>query len=53
MPPGATIESIMDKLNIPLDEENLLIVLNGSLTFPGQPLNDNDVLHLIPAISGG
>jgi molybdopterin converting factor small subunit len=50
---GVKISVVMVELNIPHDEENLILAVNGRLAEAGQILHDGDELHLIPAISGG
>lgn len=51
--PGATIASVLEAVEIPLDADSVLLVLDGRMTGPGQPLADGDEVHLMPAMSGG
>lgn len=51
--PGSRLADLLDYLDIPLRGDDLLLVVNGRLAEPGQVLADGDVVHLIPAISGG
>ncbi len=50
---GQTISQLMVDLSIDYNEDNLLLVANGQITTPNYALKDGDVVHLIPAISGG
>ncbi len=53
LPPASCLANVLDRLAIPLDQESILLVINGRLVGPDQPLADGDEVHLIPALSGG
>jgi len=53
LPPACCLSDILDRLAIPLDEESILLVINGRVARPDQTLADGDEVHLIPALSGG
>ena len=53
LPPGSTLGDVLSQLEIKLEPEHLLLVINGRSAEPEQPLSDGDIIHLIPAISGG
>jgi len=50
---GATVASVLERLDIPADDEALLLVINRRMATPDQPLVDGDEVRLIPAIAGG
>jgi molybdopterin converting factor small subunit len=53
LPDGGTLASLLSQLDIHLDVENTLLVINGRTAGLDQRLADGDLVHLIPAISGG
>ncbi len=53
LPAGSTLADILERLAIPLDPENLLLVVNGKLVEETYPLAEGDRVSLIPAMSGG
>lgn len=53
LPRGSALEAVLSQLQIDLDPEHLLLVVNGRLAEPDQLLSEGDIIHLIPAISGG
>ena len=53
LPTGSSLADLLSSQEIELDEENTLLVVNGRLAEMSQLLADGDVVHLIPAISGG
>ena len=53
LPSGATLAEVLSMLEISLPLDSLLIVLNGHLAEPSSELHEGDILHLIPALSGG
>lgn len=53
LPPGSTIESLLFKLQIKLSPEHLLLARNGRVVDVDQPLQEGDLVNLMPAMSGG
>ena len=53
LPEGTTLQDLLEKLEITLDLEDLLLVINGKQARPDQRLVDQDEVQLIPAMSGG
>jgi len=53
LPPGATLNDLLTREGIIVDDENFLLVVNSRNVEPDQVLNDGDDVDLIPAISGG
>ena len=53
LPPGATLQELLTRQGIVLDDENFLTVVNSRNVNPDQVLKDGDDIDLIPAISGG
>ena len=53
LPPGAILAEVLDRLEIPLPEEGLILVVNGKTAEATSQLRDGDIIHLIPALSGG
>jgi len=53
LPSGSRLEDLLEVLHVELNLEDLLLVVNGRLAQEDQQLVDGDVVHLIPAISGG
>lgn len=50
---GRTVADVLTYLEVTLPEDALLLVVNGRVITPQTVLQDNDHLHLMPAISGG
>ena len=48
---GMTIRKALQKLNI--DPDSVLITLDGELITDDQIIRENDVIKLVPVISGG
>jgi molybdopterin converting factor small subunit len=53
LPLGATLQELLTREGIVVDDENFLLVVNSRNVEPDQVLNDGDEVDLIPAISGG
>lgn len=53
LPPGTTLAEVIEKFDIQLPSNDLLLVVNGRTANRNTVLNDGDVVHLIPALSGG
>jgi sulfur carrier protein ThiS len=53
IPPGSTLAEVLLKLEIQLPEEGLLLVVNGRTADNKSQLSDGDIIHIIPALSGG
>jgi sulfur carrier protein ThiS len=53
LPPGATLEDLLKREGIVVDDENFLLVVNNRNVELDQVLKDGDDVDLIPAISGG
>lgn len=53
LPEGSCVENLLERLEIALQPEDLLLVVNGRTAPPDQVLADGDRVNLIPAISGG
>jgi sulfur carrier protein ThiS len=53
LPAGATLEELLTREGIVVDDENYLLVVNNRNVERDQVLNDGDDVDLIPAISGG
>lgn len=51
--PGATVATVLELLNIPVNGDSVLLVVNRRTAFPSQPLSDGDEVRLMPVISGG
>ena len=49
---GATVDEVLDKLNIPPRVTNIVMV-NGRHRDKGTELNEGDVLSVFPPIAGG
>lgn len=47
-----TVQDIMDRLDIPRDEVNILLI-NGFHQKPETKVNDEDIVSLFPAVGGG
>ncbi len=50
---GSNIVDLMTDLGVELPLEALLLVVNGRIAEPSQILQENDQVHLMPAMSGG
>ncbi len=48
----ATVQDIMDRLAIPREEVNILLI-NGFHQKPETKVNDEDIVSLFPAVGGG
>ena len=53
LPAGATIQSLVERLEIKLRGEAILLVVNGKIVKEDQALAEGDEVRLIPAVSGG
>jgi sulfur carrier protein ThiS len=53
LPIGATLQDLLKREGIVVDDENFLLVVNNRNVERDQILNDGDDVDLIPAISGG
>jgi|GEM_PF-3105857 sulfur carrier protein ThiS len=52
LPPGSSTDSLMEKL-LPEWDHNVLVVVNGKVAKPGQPLYSSDRVVVLPLMSGG
>ncbi len=50
---GTTLVDLLSLLEITLDPDSLLFVINGRMADTKSILSPGDVVHLMPAISGG
>jgi len=53
MPIGSTIGDLISLLDIELSLEDIILVVNNHTADIDQILKEQDIVHLIPAISGG
>lgn len=53
LPPGSSVQNLLEQLAIELSPENLLLVVNGRMAEMTQTLHSGDEVNLMPAISGG
>jgi sulfur carrier protein ThiS len=53
LPEGSCLADLLERLEITLHAEDLLLVVNGRTAQPDQVLENDDRVNLIPAISGG
>ena len=53
LPSGSTLEDLLDYLEIELNEDALLLMVNGRLVDINTELQPDDRINLMPAISGG
>lgn len=53
LPSGASVATILHRLEIGLRGEAILLVVNGRIVKPDHSLVDGDEVRLIPAVSGG
>lgn len=51
--PGATVASLLERLQIQPGGRTLLLVVNGKLVQRDHVLADGDEVRLVPGISGG
>lgn len=50
---GATLATVLQALDLPLEDEALLLVVNGKIAELQQELASGDEVRFMPAISGG
>ena len=50
---GSSLLNLLSSLQIEIAPEHLLFVVNGRIADVERELQDGDVVHLIPALSGG
>ena len=50
--PGSSTDNLMEKL-APEWSDNVLVVVNGKVAKPGQPLYSSDRVVVLPLMSGG
>ena len=50
---GATLNDLIEYLNLEVDEDDTLFVVQGQIVEREQGLSEGDEVHFIPAISGG
>ena len=50
---GASLRDLLAVLDMQVDEHNTLFVRQGQIIEPEVLLNEDDEIHIIPAISGG
>jgi len=50
---NATVSDLITRLNLSLSPNEILIVINGQVVEMYTVIHDGDIIHLIPAISGG
>lgn len=53
LPRGATVQAILDALGMEMQDEAVLLVVNGRTAEGGTVLNEGDEVRLVPAIAGG
>lgn len=53
LPDGARLVDLIERLEIELGMEALLLAVNGRVADPERQLDDGDQVNLMPAISGG
>lgn len=53
LPIGSTMQDLLDYLRVELSPDALLLVINGIVADEETRLKDNDIINLMPAISGG
>ncbi len=53
LPAGATMQTLLDQLELPLTDDALLLVVNGRIVKPDHALTQGDQVRLVPAMSGG
>lgn len=53
LPLNSSINDLINSLDIPFEADTLLIAVNHRTAAPDQILNNEDVVNLMPPISGG
>lgn len=53
LPETATVESALSELGLRSQESNLLVLLDGRGVDSRHPLEDGDVLTILPRLAGG
>jgi sulfur carrier protein ThiS len=53
LPNGTRVTDLLERMEIELNPEALLLVVNGRMAGPERILEDGDQVNLMPAISGG
>jgi len=53
LPPGISLGEVLGILEIDLPVDGLLLLVNGKNSAVNYLLNDGDIVHIIPALSGG
>ncbi|MCP4167398.1 MAG: MoaD/ThiS family protein [Chloroflexi bacterium] len=53
LPSDSRIQDVLDQLEVTFPSHGLLLVVNRRTVGPEQVLAEGDIIHLIPAISGG
>ncbi|MDI6695253.1 MAG: MoaD/ThiS family protein [Anaerolineales bacterium] len=53
LPPGGSMADLLQQLQLPLDGDQIMLVVNGVMVDEGHLLKDGDRVNLMPAISGG
>jgi len=53
VPEGSSVADVIDRLEIKLSADDLLITVNGQMAEVSQLLSAGDQVDFIPAISGG
>ena len=51
--PDTLLEEVLKELDIQLPADGLIMIVNGCIAETMKRLNDGDIIHLIPALSGG
>jgi len=51
--PGTTLADLLERLEIELSPEAMLLVVNGRLRDLDYGLKEGDIVNLMPALSGG
>lgn len=52
-PANSTMMDLFTQLEIEMPLDAILLVVNGRIVPPNHPLQDQDEVHFMPAISGG
>ena len=53
LPPGSSVADVLQLLQTPLRDDQIMLVVNGVMVDEGHLLKDGDRVNLMPAISGG
>jgi sulfur carrier protein ThiS len=53
LPQGSTMASLLERLQISISPDHMLLAHNGRVVDLDQPLQEGDQVNLMPAISGG